>query len=173
MTVTIPEYVTAEGNVKVAYVPAIASLTAPTAVELNAAAAVDITCYLPETWGGVTAEQSRGTQRRMCSKETFETLGRTSRSVADITYTYLPQGTTSDPGNKVKTALTPGSKGYLVVRYGPAATTAFAAAQKVDILPVEVGAPSKNTGGADEFAPLTITQGFGARDVMKEDVAVA
>lgn len=173
MTVSIPDYVTAEGNVKVAYVPAIASVTAPTATELNGASAVDITCFLPETWGGITADQSKGEQRRMCTKESFQSFGRTTRTVADFTYTYLPQATGTDPANKAKTALTPGAKGYLVVRYGPAATGAFATADKVDILPVEVGTRSKATGGSDEFAPLTITQGMVARGILVEDATVA
>ena len=171
MTVTIPEFVTAEGNVKVAWIPAIADLNAPTLVELNAG--VDITCYLPETWGGITADQAKGEQRRMCSKESFETLGRIKRAVADLTYTYLPQAPDTDAGNKVKKALATGVSGYLVTRYGPDATDAFATGDVVDVLPVEAGAQNKNKGGSDEFAPLTITQGMSARGVLEEDAVVA
>ena len=171
MTVSIPEFVTAEGNVKVAFVPAIANIAAPTVTELNAG--VDITCYLPETWGGITADQARGEQRRMCSKESFEILGRITRQVADFTYTYLPQEDSSDPANKVKTTMAPGTPGFLVMRYGPAATDAWAAADVVDVIPVEAGAQTKNTGGSDEFAPLTITQGVSATGVLEEDAVVA
>lgn len=171
MTVTIPEFVTAEGNVKVAFVPAIANLSAPTTTEL--AAGVDITCYLPETWGGITADQARGEQRRMCSKEAFETLGRIKRAIADFTYTYLPQAAATDPANKVKKTMAPGTNGYIVTRYGPDATDAFATADIVDVLPAECGAQTKNTGGSDEFAPLTITQGVSATGVLVEDAVVA
>lgn len=171
MTVSIPEYVTAEGNVKVAFVPAIANLSAPTVVELNAG--VDITCYLPETWAGVTADQAKGEQRRMCSKESFETLGRIKRAISDFTYTYLPQALGTDPANKVKTKMAPGTHGFLVTRYGPDATDAWAADDVVDVLPAECGAQNKNTGGSDEFAPLTITQGLSATGVLVEDAVVA
>jgi hypothetical protein len=111
MTVSIPEYVTAEGNVKVAYVPAIASVTAPTATELNGASAVDITCFLPETWGGITADQSKGEQRRMCTKESFQSFGRTTRTVADFTYTYLPQADRHRPGEQGQDRPHPGREG--------------------------------------------------------------
>lgn len=173
MTVSIPEFVTAEGNVKVAFVPAIANLAAPTVAELTATGAVDITCYLPETWGGITADQAKGEQRRMCSKESFETLGRIKRAVADLTYTYLPQSPDTDAANKVKKALATGVNGFLVTRYGPDATDAFAVGDVVDVLPIEAGAQNKNTGGSDEFAPLTITQGISATGVLEEDAVVA
>jgi len=171
MTVTIPEFVTAEGNVKVAWIPAIADLNAPTLVELNAG--VDITCYLPETWGGITADQAKGEQRRMCSKESFETLGRIKRAIADITYTYLPQAPGTDPANKVKTTLTAGAHGFLATRYGLPATDAWSASDVLDVLPAEAGAQNKNTGGSDEFAPLTITQGLSATGVLVEDATAA
>jgi hypothetical protein len=173
MTVVIPESVTAEGNVKVAFVPAIASKSAPTVAELTATGAVDLSCYLMPDWGGISADQNKGESRRFCSTESFDQLGTIKRSIGDIVYTYLPQATGTDPANKVYTALQKGTKGYLVIRYGLPSTTAFAAAQKVDLIPVEMGARSKAVAGSDEFAPLTVSQGIGATGVLVEDAAVA
>ena len=173
MTVVIPASVTAQGNVSAWFVPAIASVTAPTVAEITATGAVDLSCFLMPDWGGVTADQNKGEDRRFCSTESFDRLGTVKRSIADLVYTYLPQGTSSDPGNKVYTALPKGATGYLVLRYGLPTTTALAAAQKVDIIPIKAGARSKSAQGSDEFAPLTVTQGLGATGVLVEDSVVA
>ena len=169
MTVTIPDYVTAEGRIKVAFVPAVTT-TAPTLTELNAG--VDVTCYLPENWGGVTGEQSKGEQRRMCSREVFETLGRVKRTAADFTATYLPQAAGSADGNKAKTAMAAGTQGFLVIRYGIDAIEPWTAGDKVDILPVTTGVQNKSTAASDEFAPLTYTQSVAARGPLVEDKTV-
>jgi hypothetical protein len=171
MTVTIPESITAEGNVKVSWVPAIASLAAATTTELNAG--VDITCYLPEAWGGITGEQAKGTQTRMCSKETFESFGRVKRGISDFTYTYLAQALTSDVGNKVKTAMASGTDGFIVVRYAIAATTAWTITDKYDAIPARTGVQIKIPSGADEFAPLVITQSVVATGLLVEGVIAA
>lgn len=173
MTVVIPASVTAQGNVNAVFVPAIANTSAPTTAEINAAGAVDLSCYLMPDWAGVTADQNKGEDRRFCSTESFDRLGTVKRTIADIVYTYLPQGTSAVAGNKVYTALPKGATGYLVIRYGLPTTTAFAAAQKVDIIPVQMGARSKSVQGTDEFAPLTVTQGIGATGVLVEDAVIA
>lgn len=173
MTVVIPESVTAEGNVKVAFIPAGADPTAFTLAELNAATGVDLSCFLMPDWGGVTADQNKGESRRFCSTESFDRLGTIKRSIGDIVYTYLPQGDNTDPGNKAYTSLPKGTTGFLVLRYGLPAGDAWAADQKYDTVPVEMGARSKSATGSDEFAPLTVTQGIGATGVLVEDGVVA
>lgn len=173
MTVVIPASITAQGNVKVAFVPAIASVAAPTVAELTATGAVDISCYLMPDWGGITADQAKGSDSRFCSTQSFERLGRITRSVADIAYTYLPQTVGTDVANNAYTKLTPGANGYLVVRYGKGAGVAFTVGDKVDILPVTLGAQTKAVSGSDEFAPLTVTQGIGATGVLQQDAVVA
>lgn len=173
MTVTIPDYVEAEANVAVWFVPAIASATgAPTVAEI--AAGVNLTCYSPEVWGGVTAEQNRGEQRRMCSRETFETLGRIRRSVADFTLTYLPQSldTPGNTANKPIEMMAEGTPGWLVIRYGLDSQAAAVAGQVVDTLEVISGVQNKATGGGDEFAPLTYTQGVSSQSQLYENKVV-
>lgn len=173
MTVVIPASVAAQGNVSVYFVPAISTVSAPTVAELTATGAVDISCFLMPDWGGITADQNKGEDRRFCSTEAFDRLGIVKRTVADLVYTYLPQATGSTAGNKAYTALTNGATGFLVMRYGLPTTTALATGQKLDIIPVQAGARSKTAQGSDEFAPLTVTQGLGATGVLVEDAVVA
>lgn len=171
MTVSIPEYVAAENNISVWFLPAIASATgAPTVAEMTAGVRLDI--YSPDTWGGVTGAQNKGEQRRMGIREVFEQLGRITRSVADFTLTHLPQEDAAHEGNEAKTAMAQGTIGHLVVRYGEPIETAVAAAQTVDSIKVECGVQNKNTAAQDEFAPLTYTQQVAARGPLKEDVAI-
>lgn len=171
MTVTIPDYVEAEGNVKVAWIPAVAAPAAATVAELNAG--VDLECYLPETWGGITGEQSKGEQRRMCTKEAFEAFGRVKRSISPLTATYMPQDAAGAAGNEAKTAMAEGTEGYIVVRYGLPSATAWAASQVYDIIPAKAGVQNKNTNAQDEFAPLTYTQEVIATGPLVEDGVVA
>lgn len=155
MTVTIPASIDAEGNVKVVWVPVIAG-AAPTAAELLAG--TDITCYLMPDWDGPTAAQNVGEDRRFCSKQVFDRLGRVKWSIADLNYTYDPQAATSTAPNKAFLALATGNVGNIVVAYGADPTIALAAGKKVDIFPSKCGQQVKAARGADEFAPLVVKQ---------------
>ena len=171
MTVVFPEGVSAEGNIKVAFVPTIATLTAPAiATEIKATGSVDLSCYITSEFG-VNREQSTGEDRRLCSKEVFQALGRVSNSVPATEYVYEPQAAAASPTNKAYDTLKKGVKGYLVIRYGlDARTTDWATGQKVDIVPVECGVQAKlGNQGSDEFAKLRIQQTFGVRGPMVED----
>lgn len=159
MTVEIPDYVQAEGNVKAFFVPTVASFTSPDASSIEAAG-VDISCFLMPDWDGPTAAQNTGEQRRFCSKQTFDVLGRVKWTLSPLMYTYLPQalGTPGDPANAMYEALAPGNEGVVIIGYGLNPADAFAAGDVVDLFPVECGAQMKPARGADEFAPLTVTQ---------------
>lgn len=169
MTVEIPEWVPAEGNVKAVFVPTVASMTGPSAATVNAG--VDVSCFLMPDWDGPGGTQNKGEQRRFCSRETFDVLGRTKRSVSALTYTYLPQelGTPGHDGNELYEALTPGNTGILVVGYGIDPADPFAAGDIADLVPVVVGARVKGARGSDEFAPLTVTQELGVSGSVAED----
>lgn len=175
MTVSIPESVTAEGNVKVSFVPTIADVsTGPTVAELSAG--IDISCYLMPDWDGPTASQNTGEDRRFCSRQTFTRLGRSQWEISPLVYTYLPQelGTPGHAANEVYETLAPDTTGYFVVGYGlDPADGAFAAADIVDIFPSECGIQVKQARGSDEFAPLTVTQTLAVTGVPTLDKAVA
>jgi hypothetical protein len=170
MPVEIPPSVLAEGNVKVVFVPTLASVTAPTAVALNAG--VDISCYLMPDWDGPTATQNTGSSRRFCSREDFQRLGRVSWTVPPLVYSYGPQDDTGEI-NAAREALAAGVEGFLVVGFGIAPDEDFAASDKVDVFPVEAGVQVKQARGADEFAPLTITQTLAVTGTVAQDSTVA
>lgn len=168
MTVTIPASVTAQGNVKVVFIPSMAG-AAPTAAEL--AAGTDITCFLMPDWAGPTATQNTGADARFCSTQTFTRLGRVSWEIAPLSYTYDPQTGVGAP-NLAKTALAAGATGLVVIAYGVSPAVAIVATKKVDIFPVKCGVQDKKATGSDEFAPLTITQTLAVTGIVLQDVAV-
>ena len=71
----------ADGNVLVKIVPAIADTSAPKLTELDAAGAVDISCYL--TGGGYKPSLSEQviTDERLCTTQTYEQKGRSQRGL--------------------------------------------------------------------------------------------
>ncbi len=171
MTVSIPDSVPAEGNVKAVFVPGgLADRNAPTVAEV--AAGVDISCFLMPDWDGPTATQNTGEQRRFCSKQSFGVLGRVSWTIAPLVYTYLPQGTDSDPANVVYVELAEGVTGDLLMFFGIEPEEVVTATDKADVFPVECGVQDKDSRGADEFAPLTVTQTLGVKGPRVPDVAV-
>lgn len=169
MTVTIPNSITAEGNVKVVFVPTIAG-AAPTAAEL--AAGTDISCFLMPDWDGPSAAQSTGDDRRFCSRQTFDRLGRVKWTISELSYTYDPQAATSTPENKVYLALATGNTGKLCIAYGVNPAVAIAAAKKVDMFPVTCGQQDKKARGSDEFAPLTVKQTLAVTGLAVLDAVV-
>lgn len=171
MTLEIPESVVARARVSVRWIPAIDDTSAPTLAEWNAG--VELTCYFPEDWEGLTAEQQQFEQRRMCAQEGWNEAGNVTRSIADVVYTYLPQAAVSAPGNEVYEALEPDAEGFLGIRYGLLVSAAAAASQKVDIVPARANARTKRTTGANERSPLVVSQGISARGPLVEDAVLA
>lgn len=175
MTVVFPEGVSAEGNIRVAFVPAIADLDAPkAATEVKASAAVDLSCYITSEFA-VNREQATGEDRRLCSKEVFQTLGRVTNSVPATEYVYDPQADAGEADNKAYDTLKQDTTGFLVIRYGlDARETDWAADQKVDVVPVTCGVQAKlGNAGNDEFAKLRIQQTFAVSGPMVEDAVLA
>jgi hypothetical protein len=175
MPVTIPIGIKYEGNLKVAYVPTLTSITAPTVTELTAAGALDVSFFLTAGNFKPNAEQARGDDRRVGSKQTFQTLGRENASIDDIVYIADPQAAVSTPGNKAYELFKSAVTGFFIVRYGlDAETMDFVAAQKVDIWPIQFGVQNKTQQEADnEFAKITVTQAVAVTGPVKRDIAIA
>src|SRR5690606_17393143 len=149
-------------NIKVAFVSTIADLDSPKALtELKATGSVDLSCYITSEFG-VAREQATGEDRRLCSKEVYQSLGRVTTSIPATEYVYDPQGGPAAPDNKAYVTLKQDIKGYLVIRYGlDASEEDWAAEQIVDVVPVTCGVQVKlGNQGADEFAKLRIQQTF-------------
>ncbi len=174
MTVVFPDAINAEGNVKVRWVPVIATPTAPSVgTEVNGASAKELTGVILGGAFQPTSEQAKGDDRRLGSKQTFQTFGRITDGVEDVTYVYDPQAAAGAAVNIAYETLLKGTTGYFVVRYGLDVNTAFAATQKVDVIPVTCGVQRKSTPPADdEFAKLTVVQGFAVRATVERNVAL-
>jgi len=170
MTVVIPESVSAQGNVKAVFVPAIADPSSgPDSTEL--AAGTDIGRYLMPEWEGPSGEQNTGEDSRFYSTQTFTRLGRNTNSIADLVYTYKPQGVTApDDANDAYDALAEGNTGFLVMGYGIDAAATLTTGDIVDVYPIECGVQNKATTGEDEFAPLTVTQTLAVTGTAFKDV---
>ena len=172
MSATFPTGVPADGNVKVAWVPTLADQAAPTAVELNAAGALDITCGI--VGGGFTtnADQTTTQDIRLCSRQVFEDLGDVNYTIEAIEYIITPQDSTVTGENGIYNTLAPGTTGYIVVRWGKDYASAFAAADVVDVYHVTLGpqikqAPERNTKLRAQQKPYVVAPG------VSLDVAVA
>lgn len=174
MTVLFPEAVKQQGNTSVAVVQTIADTSAPSlGTEINAATSVNVSCFLYSGGEGTTTTAKGEAPRRLCTTSTFSTFGNTTYDVSDLQYVYDPQAADNDPANEARTALTEGSEVYLVIRRGLAAeTTAFAAAQKVDIWHVRLGPQNKTVTGTGEFDEFSITQSVAVIEPPIEDVAI-
>jgi hypothetical protein len=139
----------ADGNEKVVIVPAIADTEAPKLTELNAAGAVDISCYL--TGDGYTPSLSEQTitDERKCSRQTFEQPGRSQRSL-DVTYIDNTNAPNEATDNKAKDTLVPGQAQYIVTRRGKDFEAPFAVGDKVTVTPIKAGQYNPVPGAANE-----------------------
>jgi hypothetical protein len=178
MTFTFPAGVEGEGNVKVAFLPAIADVEAPSLAG-DLAAAIDLSCYVTGdgfTPGGTQEEKS---DRRLCSRQTFGAPGAITYTIGELTYVYDPQ----DPSNtglenEAYSELTPDRVGFIMVRFGIAFETDWAAAQIVDIYPAIMGAQFKNppvaaAAGGGGTSKLTVRQTPYVSGPASLDVALA
>lgn len=125
----------ADGNVKVVWVPAIADPDAPTVAEVTGASAVDVSCYLTgDGWNPGLDEQTISDDR-LCSRETFEQAGRSSRTLT-VRYVINP---TDPTNNKAQETFVPGTQGFFVVRPGTDYEPDLAASDNVRVWPVSAG----------------------------------
>jgi hypothetical protein len=125
----------ADGNVKIVFVPSLADPAAPTVAELTGAGVIDLSCYLTADGWTPGLDEQVVTDDRLCSVQTFEQPGRSSRTLS-IKYVENP-GSSTD--NKAFDTLAPGTAGFLVERRGTAQATAFAAADVVNVWPIKAG----------------------------------
>lgn len=136
----VPAGQAADGFGKVLWVPAIANPGAPTVAELEAATVVDITYSLVGDGFRHDITENEITVNRYTLKQQLSLPGTRADSL-ELQYV------TGSPADE---ELTPGLSGFIVQRLGVANEADFAAAQKVDVIPVTTGiqrkvAPTTNT----------------------------
>lgn len=146
--------ITADGRTRVAWVPTISNINAPTAAELNAGMLLQST---------LTADGFAGFRPETADVDT---------SSLDSTFNTMVNGRTSFSGTMLRlkkqsgtdtifTTLVRDAAGYVVVRRSLTATTAWASAQAVEVYPALCGEvarmdPEPNTVERYEI-PIKIT----------------
>lgn len=131
------------------FVPTIANVAAPTALEVNAASALDITNIIFGSSGKPAQSTNRVTaERRMGDTNQFEQLGYTTFTGADMTYQFNAQAAAASAGKVAWEKFLGGTSGFFVERLGLVNSTTPAAAQFVNVFPVTLG-PSMVTEQGD------------------------
>lgn len=153
---------TANGKDSWFWAPAIASMTAPTALEINAESGANISCYLLAEQEGVTGQAEKVTLARLlCETSTTEALGEQTWSLADLQGVFDPQAAAGSDGKKAwELFQEPVNPGFLVRRQGVVAlsdTAEATAGQFVDVFKVEVakGTPGKSSNDASGIYTFT------------------
>ena len=126
---------------RVAWVPTIADLSAPTAAELTAG--TDLTCFLTKDGLDTGVSESAIDSGTLCSDIDGEEPG-TSKYQPTLKL-YRAVGADDDAWDLV----VHGTAGHLVVRRGVAYATAWAAAQKVEIYKGKFGNPMPAASAAN------------------------
>ena len=175
MSVIFPEATKAQGNISVTVVASVADTDAPDlSSEINAAGSVNVSCFLYDNGSVVNATTNKVTANaRLCTTEQFQQFGNTTYEVSDLIYVYDPQASGTADENKAKTLLAEGSDVYLVERLGlDAQTTAYAAAQLVNVYHVRLGPQNRTRQGDAEAAEFSITQSAILLEPPVYDVAI-
>lgn len=159
----------ADGNVRVTFVSAIADTSAPSATELNAGTAVDLSCYI--TGGGlaVSVDEASITDERLCSRQVFEKRGRKTHAL-ELTVVDNTNSPNEAESNKAVDTLEEGANGYIVIRRGVAYEDDFATGQKVRVYPFEAGALRPNPPEANSVL-TAVVKAFITSDVIDGVVA--
>lgn len=157
-----PQKVQANGKDSWFWVPAIADMTEPTILEINAVTGVNISCYLLAEQEGVTSNVEKvRLARLLCETSTTEGLGEQSWSLADIQGVFDPQAASGSDGKKAwELFQDPINPGFLVRRQGVVAyqaTPEAATGQFFDVFQVEASkaTPGKTSNDASGIYSFT------------------
>jgi hypothetical protein len=143
-----------DGKVRVAYVPAIANLAAPTTTELNAGMLLQL-LMTADGLSGFRPDTADVDTSSLASTFNTQTLGRVSFS--NMMLRFKKQ----DGTDTVWNTLTKGTTGFIVLRRYIDQATVWASSQKVQVYPVIVATeadvdPEPNSLGRWE-SPLKLT----------------
>ena len=142
-----------------------ATPAAPTLAEINAASALDATCYFPSDAFSISHSQERIDDTRLCDASTRESFGRSSFTLENFSYIWNPAApAAATAGNMAYTTFTPGTSLFLGVRFGTAAllsAAAIASTQRLDIYALRCGDRNKQ-----------ILSGEGAKHLIVQQVSL-
>ena len=143
------------------FVPTIASTTAPTAAEINAASGLDITRILFASTGKPAQSTNRVTaERRLGDTQTYEAIGTSTVTGGDMVYAFADQAAAGEDGKKLYELIPEGTTGFLVQRRGVSRATAPATGQFVNVYPVQFGPSFPADAGQDESAESAMSCAF-------------
>lgn len=145
----------ADGNVRVSYVAAISSQAAPTTTELNAGIQLQST-LTPDGLVGFEATTAEVDNSALNATFDTKTIGRDSYSGTMLRFKKQTVGS-----DTIRTTLTRGTTGYIVIRRGIAETTAWASTQQIEVYPIICGRRKEITPTANSVmkyeVPVMIT----------------
>jgi hypothetical protein len=143
-----------DGMIKVSFVPAIASLAAPTVTELNAGTSLE---------GRLTADGlNTGAETAEVDTSKLNSVSNSAvpgRRTFAVSVKYVRGDGVNDKA--VEAALVYGAKGFLVIRRDKLSTVAWTAADKVEVYPVAVRQPNPDAPAANALqavdVPMVVT----------------
>jgi hypothetical protein len=141
-----------DGMVRVAFVPAIANIAAPTVAELTAG--VDLEGRLRPDGLATPSDTGRIDNSKLRSTFGTEIVGRRSFSGISVTYVRGPES--DEEATEVEEALTYRAVGFLVIRRDKLATAAWTAADRVEVYPVQVAQPNPANPGPDALQEVEV-----------------
>lgn len=143
-----PVFYPFDAHTKVYWVTTIASIAAPTTTELNAG--TDISCYLTKDGLDTGVSESAVDGSTLCSTIDGETAGTSKYSP-----TLKMYRATVDADDDAWNLVSLGTAGYLVVRRAIANSTAWTAAQKVEVYQGQFGNPMPAASAANANVTFT------------------
>lgn len=145
----VPPSVPADGNLRIAW---ITTYVSGTLLAATVTSGVDLSCYFtPDGWNRALQEAAINDDR-LCTTQSGEKPGRYSETL-ETQYIYDPQDLTP-ASNLAYDTLLAGTSGFLVARYGLPYTTAWVAAQKVDVIAVKCGRQHKMPPAANDVLKI-------------------
>ena len=151
-----------EGMTKVSWVVTLSSVSSPTAVQLTAG--TDITTFM--TKDGLNISLSQNNVDNTSLAETFDSQLVGSWS-GDPSLTFKRDNTADTAWDLFEW----GAVGFLVVRRGVLYSTAYAAAQKVEVYPAQAHEPIPNNTAANAQATATVKLAITAQPDLHAVVA--
>lgn len=156
-------------------VPSIASLTlAPTVAEATGASALDVSRML---FANGTDEPDMTTDaaeldRMWGDTESYEFIGETKYTGGMLVYIMAVQSAAGSDGRKLYEKIPAGFTGFMIDRLGTPRATNVIAAQRVNVMPIEIGPSFILPQGDGASAQSAAKARFAITGPIAQDVAV-
>jgi hypothetical protein len=160
---TGPSAVDQSGNLTVWWVPTIADVDAPTAIEIGDTSAYRVTYSFISGGWTLTGTQEKSPDDRLTSPQSFETLG---KSMASLALAYVD----SQAEGSAAAVLVENAEGFFVERRNVAQTEVVTAGDLVRVIPVTLG--KQIAGPVDGTGKFSYAQETAVTGVVSLPVAV-